>query len=163
MNSRRQDMIAVRSALHSTGFSLIEVLIALVVLAVGLLGLGLLQTMNLKYTQSANQRTVATTLAGELLDTIRTNRSLASAYAMTASDFTSTPERGTGCGSITNLTAAANAERWRCELREKLGDSASAVVDTGGLPRIVVTVSWDDLPGNNSSPDRASVELVTTL
>ena len=39
------------------GFSLLEVLIALVVLGFGLLGYALLQTMNLRFTQSANQRT----------------------------------------------------------------------------------------------------------
>ncbi|MEF3080744.1 type IV pilus modification protein PilV [Luteimonas sp. SMYT11W] len=143
---------------RSQGFSLIEVLIALVVLAIGLLGLGLLQTMNLRYTQSANQRTVATTLAGELLDTIRTNRSLANAYAMTPSDFTVKPTRGTGCGSIANLNAAANATRWRCEVMEKLGDGASAEVITTGLPQISVSITWDDLPG-----ETASVRLETTL
>lgn len=143
---------------RASGFSLIEVLIALVVLAIGLLGLGLLQTLNLRYTQSANQRTVATTLAGELLDTIRTNRSMAGAYAMTAADFATKPDRGTGCGSIANLNASANAARWRCEVMEKLGDGASAVVDTGSLPQISVSISWDDLPG-----ETASVTLETTL
>lgn len=147
-----------RGCASARGFSLIEVLIALVVLAIGLLGLGLLQTLNLRYTQSANQRTVATTLAGELLDTIRTNRSMAGAYVMSASDFTTKPTRETGCGSIANLTAAANAERWRCEVMEKLGDDAFAVVNVNAAREISVTITWDDLPN-----EQASVQLETTL
>ena len=63
------------------GFSMIEVLIALVVLAFGLLGLALLQTTNLRFTKSADQRTQAVNLATEMLDMIRANHSEAAAYA----------------------------------------------------------------------------------
>ena len=59
---------------RSRGFSLIEVLIALLVLAFGLLGFALLQTMNVRFVQSANYRTQATNLSYELLDQIRINR-----------------------------------------------------------------------------------------
>ena len=48
---------------HSVGFTLIEVMIAILVLGVGLLGFALLQTMSVRFTKSAQQRTVATTLA----------------------------------------------------------------------------------------------------
>ncbi|MFL6587172.1 MAG: type IV pilus modification protein PilV [Luteimonas sp.] len=145
------------------GFSLIEVLIALVVLAIGLLGLGLLQTMNLRYTQSANQRTMAVNLASELLDTMRTNRSLATAYAMGQTDFSAsaTPfDPATGCGAATSLSASANALRWRCEVKERLGTDAYATVDVS-LPAVIVTVVWreDGLPGNQEG----NVELRTRL
>ena len=56
------------------GFTLIEVMIAILVLAVGLLGFALLQTMNVRFTQSANYRSQATNLAYEMLDQIRLNR-----------------------------------------------------------------------------------------
>ena len=69
------------STCKQRGFSMIEVLIALVVLAVGLLGLALLQTTNLRFTKSANQRTQAVNLATEMLDMIRANHSEAAAYA----------------------------------------------------------------------------------
>ena len=63
-----------RFGAHAAGFSMIEVLIALLVLAFGLLGFALLQTLNLRYTQSANTRTQATNLAYDLLDQMRSNR-----------------------------------------------------------------------------------------
>ncbi|WP_362062601.1 type IV pilus modification protein PilV, partial [Streptomyces sp. NPDC048255] len=53
------------------GFSMIEVLIAVLVIGLGLLGLAMLQTLNVRYAQSANYRTRATNLAYDLLDQIR--------------------------------------------------------------------------------------------
>lgn len=55
------------------GFSLLEVLIALLVLSIGLLGLAALQTMGLKFNQQSYQRTQATLLSYEILDRIRAN------------------------------------------------------------------------------------------
>lgn len=55
------------------GFSLLEVLIALLVLSIGLLGLAALQTTGLKFNQQSYQRTQATLLSYEILDRIRAN------------------------------------------------------------------------------------------
>lgn len=57
------------------GFSMIEVLITIIVLAFGLLGFALLQTMNVRFVQSANYRTQATNLAYDLIDQMRANAS----------------------------------------------------------------------------------------
>ena len=59
---------------RSRGFTLLEVLIAVMVLGVGLLGLARLQTAGLQNTYSANLRTVATQLAYEMTDRIRANK-----------------------------------------------------------------------------------------
>lgn len=48
-------------------------MIAVLVLGVGLLGLALLQTMNVRFVQSANFRTQATNLGYEVLDQVRAN------------------------------------------------------------------------------------------
>lgn len=53
------------------GFSLIEVLISLTILAVGLLGLALLQTTAVKGNEIANKSTVATELAQDTLERFR--------------------------------------------------------------------------------------------
>lgn len=60
------------------GFTLLEVLIALLVLAIGLLGLAALQTTGLRSNQMATQRTHATQLAYEIADRMRAN--LAGSY-----------------------------------------------------------------------------------
>ncbi len=55
------------------GFTLIEVLVAVLVLGIGLLGLAGLQTTGLHSNHSANLRTQATLLAYDMTDRMRTN------------------------------------------------------------------------------------------
>ena len=52
----------------SHGFSLIEVMIALLVLAVGILGISKLQGTLIRNTSDANQRTVAVSVAQQKID-----------------------------------------------------------------------------------------------
>ena len=55
------------------GFSLLEVLIALFVLSIGLLGLAGLQTFSVKFVHQSYQRTQATLLIYEMIDRMRAN------------------------------------------------------------------------------------------
>lgn len=57
----------------SSGFSLIEVLVALLVLSVGLLGLAALQTTSMKYNTESYYRSQATYLAYDIIDRMRAN------------------------------------------------------------------------------------------
>ena len=57
----------------SRGFTMLEVLIAIVVIAFGLLGVAGLQVVALKNNQSASHRLVATTLANDMIDRVKTN------------------------------------------------------------------------------------------
>lgn len=126
-----------------SGFSMIEILIALVVLALGLLGFALLQTMSLRYTQSANERTQATNLAYDLLDQMRANRLSASDYqnaTFAAGDVSAADcvNRPTG-----TVTWAQSIERWQCQVFATLGADASATVTyIGG--EAVVTLNWGE-------------------
>ncbi|BCX81035.1 type IV pilus assembly protein PilV [Methylomarinovum caldicuralii] len=56
------------------GFTLIEILVAVLVLAIGLLGLAKLQTFGLHSSHGANLRTQATLLAYDMTDRMRANR-----------------------------------------------------------------------------------------
>lgn len=144
------------------GFSMIEVLIALVVLAVGLLGLALLQTVNLRYTKSAQQRTMAVNLAGELLDTMRTNRSELARYSIAPDGFGDVSVNAGGCPSATALTSAGNLARWKCEVRESLGPDATAIVDVSLAPQVRIIVQWTE-DGVAALTGDGQVELSTTL
>src|SRR3990172_9167298 len=55
------------------GFTLMEVLVAVVVLSIGLLGLANLQTVGMKSNNSAYLRTQATLLAYDIADRMRAN------------------------------------------------------------------------------------------
>ncbi|MDT8410201.1 MAG: type IV pilus modification protein PilV [Wenzhouxiangellaceae bacterium] len=60
---------------HQRGVSLIEILITLLVLAIGLLGLAALQGFTLQSGQTSYYRTQATNVGYEVADFARTNRS----------------------------------------------------------------------------------------
>ncbi|WP_238333471.1 type IV pilus modification protein PilV [Luteimonas marina] len=150
-----------RRPARQSGFSMIEVLIALLVLAFGLLGLALMQTLNLRYTQSAQQRTLAVNLASELLDTMRTNRSQLGTYAMGQSDFAAVSATS-GCATHNVVTAANNVTRWKCEVREALGPEAYAVVSVAGAPDVSVTVFWTERDTDNLAGG-GQIVLETTL
>ena len=59
------------------GFTLIEALVALVVLSIGLLGVAALQLASLQANYGASQRTQATFLAQDIVDRMRANRDAA--------------------------------------------------------------------------------------
>jgi len=62
-----------RARLH--GFTLVEVLVALLVLSIGLLGLAALQTTSLKFNTDSYFRTQSTLLAYDIIDRMRLNLS----------------------------------------------------------------------------------------
>jgi type IV pilus assembly protein PilV len=63
------------------------VLIAIIVLAFGLLGFALLQTMNVRFVQSANYRTQATNLAYDLIEQMRSSAPKPSRWRYTKASF----------------------------------------------------------------------------
>jgi len=123
------------------GFSLIEVLIAIVVLGFGLLGFALLQTMNVRFVQSANYRTQATNLSYELLDQIRINRVAAPLYVGTYAATTAAADCRSPTG--TGIDKDKVMKEWRCRLGKALGENATASVARNG-DVITVSVSWGD-------------------
>lgn len=129
-----------RGIRREQGFTLIEVMIAIVVLAVGLLGFALLQTMNVRFTQSANYRSQATNLSYEMLDQIRVNRISGPQYVGNY------PPAEAGCEPWAlgdGLAADAYRDAWSCRLRGALGDNAAAVVSRVG-DHYTVDISWND-------------------
>lgn len=131
---------APRSRGRQTGFSLLEVLIAILVLAFGLLGFALVQTMSVRFAQSSNYRTQATNLAYDMLDQMRANRLLAAQY--TGASFTGgTP--GTCTADTGAVTIQKNITRWQCQVRAALGDQAAATV-TYANGVATVAIRWND-------------------
>lgn len=141
------------------GFTLIEVMIAVLVLGVGLLGLALLQTMNVRFVQSANFRTQATNLGYELLDQVRANRVSTAAYA---GDYAAlTADADCVAPSGTSLTPAAYRKDLQCRMGKALGaDSTAAVVINGSA--VTVTMTWDDERWRDDGDD-GQVVLSTRL
>ena len=117
------------------GFSLIEVLVAILVLSIGLLGLAGLQATSLRANDGAYLRTQATMLTYDLFDSMRANRS-----AALAGDY----EIDLGDSAPTGSSRAAqDLNFWLGELATKL-PSGDGEVDCSNAPNCRVTVEWND-------------------
>lgn len=62
---------------NQKGLSLVEILVTLLIMAIGTLGIAALQLTGLKYSSGAAVRTQATLLANDLMDRMRANRTVA--------------------------------------------------------------------------------------
>lgn len=60
--------------LRQSGFSLIEVLVAIIIISIGVLGLVAMQGKAIQFTQDSAQRNTAVMLANDLIELIRSNR-----------------------------------------------------------------------------------------
>lgn len=156
-----------RSARAARGFTLIEVLVSLVILSVGLLGLGLLQATSLKASYGANQRTVATNLAYQMIDMIRSNRRLISRYSyVTTADFSGIP---TTCDQqpVTADLVADDINGWECQVVRNLpgGTAIIAIPDpvTNAIGSVRVTITWTDARFANANDQGNTFALASQL
>ena len=122
------------------GMTMLEVLIAVMILSVGLLGVAGLQTTNLRNSQSAHQRTMAVLLASGMAERIRANRVIARSgnYALPK-----TCEAFTTVGTLQQL----EHKTWIDEIKNSMGTNASTcgeVVFVPGGNSYTVIVYWDD-------------------
>jgi len=140
-----------------SGFTLLEVLIALLVLSIGLLGLAALQTTGLRSNQMASMRTLATQFTYDITDRMRSNPvGVANGEYVVA--LTTTPSSSVapwtgGTLALTDLT------EWRANIANRLPDGTSDITrcDTTTVPACadvthIVTVYW-----NESRRDTGSV------
>jgi type IV pilus assembly protein PilV len=136
------------------GFSIVEALVALVVLSVGMLGIAALYVESLRAGRSAVYRTQAVNLAADMADRIRSNREQPNAWILGATDSPAT--QGCVAGTV-NCNPAQLAQddqaRWRTAIQNQLpGDGANtptgtiAVDDTAIPNQYTITVSWSE-PG----------------
>ncbi len=105
---------------HSRGFSLIELLVAVVVLAIGLLGLAALQAGGMRFGHSAYLRSQATVLAYDISDRMRANIAavLDGNYDLASATEHSACTNTTGC-STANM-AENDTFEWRAALGARL-------------------------------------------
>ncbi|MDI1279505.1 type IV pilus modification protein PilV [Methylobacter sp.] len=134
----------------NSGFTLIEVLIAMLVLAVGLLGLAGLQATSLKNNQSAYNRSQATQLAYDLADRMRANIAGKARYtAILASSATAKAN----CLTTTGCTPADLAENDLFEWNSAVSNNLPGGIGTIASPAanmFTITITWDeDRDGND--------------
>lgn len=139
---------------RQSGATLIEVLVAIVVLAIGLLGLAGLQISSLQSNHSAYYRSQATILAYDLTDRMRANRDAAldGDYAV---DF---PTSST-TNSVTGSQANKDKAQWLNTLAEVLPEATGKVEKAGNL--FTISVRWNDTRGEVKAANDTSTHTET--
>ncbi len=138
--------------MQQRGFSLIEALIAMVVLSIGLLGLAGLQISSLKFNQTAQLRSKAVTLTYDMQERIRASRT----------QFNGSPFGAFG-------TTLVNG--WQTIVASQLPQGIGAVCTVSnpanpaacdGGPFFVVTVTWNEANEATAGRQAQSIQIVSS-
>ena len=130
-----------RAPLPLRGASLIEVLVATVVLSIGLLGLAGLQASGLRVGQSSIHRSQAAQLAYDLVDRIRVNYGQAESYKLALSD--APPDCGSAPAKSEDVVAC-DLRDWRLRLQSL--PAGKGAVNVNGTA-VTIVIQWDDTRG----------------
>lgn len=135
-------------ATRQSGASLLEVLVSVLILAIGLLGIAALQSITLKNTQSSSERTAAIIQSYAMLDMMRANRETARSGGYNTGLLCEAPEDPAAS------RVAGDLDRWIAQLKQSMGDSACGEIDCGAAACEVI-VQWDDSRADGGKGDAA--------
>ncbi len=124
------------------GFTLIETLVAMVVLAVGMLGIAALYIEGLRSGQASVSRTTAVALAADMADRIRANPTVPASYAGAG------PGANNGCvNGPAACTPAQMAQEdwfwWLQDVQNRLPQGAAAVIAVNNNPAVAPATQYD--------------------
>ena len=123
------------SPARARGIGLIEVLVSVLVLAVGLLGVAAMQSTALRGGQSSLETTQAVMQTNAIIEAMRVNKVNAASYNV-----------GKRCAATGGATLAGNdLDNWVTSLQGSVGGGGSTCGTITGCPAAcVITVEWDD-------------------
>lgn len=153
MSSSKVTLISCGAARGAAGYTLIEVLVALVVLSIGLLGVAGLQIAGLRGNLSAASRTQASYLAEDIIDRMRANYLVARGPDGSAKlDLQYQLPMGATApaGATTDATAIADITAWLAEL-QTLPSGQGSVLVNGVTNVATITIQWLDTRGGDRS------------
>ncbi|MGY2376898.1 type IV pilus modification protein PilV [Pseudomonas sp. SDO524_S393] len=134
-----------------TGMTLIEVLVAVLILAVGLLGTAAIQLNALKYTDSSRMTSQASFIAYDMLDRIRAN---------SAADYSGGRAERAPLGSAS--VRDQDLHDFEANILGFAGASAKGTVAISGT-EVAINISWDDARGANSAGARETFTLTSRI
>lgn len=144
---------------NQTGFTLLEVLVAIVVLSLGLLGLAGLQAATLRNNQIAYYRAIAIQQTYDMADRIRANQAGVAAGAYNALNAT-TPADPDCVANVCSgaQMAVADHSQWNNNNARMLPAGTGTVSSAAG-GSFDITVSWNE----NTETGSAAQQFVTRI
>lgn len=126
------------------GFSLVEVLIALIILSVGMLGIASLYVQSMQAGRTSLFRHHAVLLAGDVADRIRANRTAGAVYETPAGADNNCIGGGTNCSPP--QMALQDILIWQQQALDTLPNGVVVVNFDGATnpPTYTITVNWDE-------------------
>ncbi|WP_083232669.1 type IV pilus modification protein PilV [Endozoicomonas atrinae] len=145
------------------GFTLIEVLIAVLILASGMLGISAIQSRSLSYGQIAYFNNTANALGYDMLDRIKANRVVSvdgAGYTVAIGSIPTAYPNDCVVGTCTPAELASyDVNQWKFIVNRQLpnGDGSITFTDTPEGRSYTITIFFDDIKGATSS--RRSIVL----
>jgi type IV pilus assembly protein PilV len=136
---------------RQSGFTMVEVLVALVVLAIGLLGIAALYLNSLQSGRTAIYRTEAVNLAADLADRIRMNRTAQAAYGTLYADVENPVAACATTGGCTDAElASTDLAAWKADIAQQLPGGQGQVTVTAPFgvdepATYVVSIQWSEV------------------
>ena len=124
------------STQDQAGVSLIEVLVAVVILTIGLLGLAGLQAGGMRVSQGATFRGLASQYASDMADRMRANAAAAKAGSYSLSLGATFPV------SLSSTAVTNDLNDWMTRMRAVLPAADGSIAANGN--EVTITIQWDD-------------------
>ncbi len=152
------------------GFAMIEVLLAVVILAIGLLAGSRMQILGLNYTQAANTRSYATMAANDIIDRMRINSDARATYdGFDSSDSVPADQNCATNGCNAAQLANQDLRIWARYFRAGDATGASTLMPPGSAGTITfdatnnvmnVTITWTDFIRGETDPQSITIGAV---
>jgi type IV pilus assembly protein PilV len=141
---------------RNRGFTLVEAMVALIVLSVGLLGIAALYVETLRANRTSLHRTEAVNMATDIADRMRSNRDPADAYVCPTSPC-ELPFLGP------DTIANADLTDWVTQVQTQLPGGTADVTFTAGTATTpaayVVQIGWDEIGQANQATFQLRIEI----
>lgn len=153
------------------GFTLIESMVAAVILTIGLLALTGMQSFSLRKNVDASNQTRVTNLAADMLERVQFNRTKAASY-----HNINVSTGATTCPTVVvDMMANGDCTQWRTLLLNSnlqnivgtvtVSNPTPPAVDPLGLNRYTITVrvTWSEMAGGEVAATSKAVSVVTVV
>jgi len=155
-----------------SGFTLIESMVAMAILATGLLALAAMQSISLTRNVDSTELTRATNLAADMIERVQNNRQNVGQYAIDTSNGTPCPQ-----SPVTQSMAKGDCDQWVQLLANPQASGLANVRGVIVVPAtpagtlnmllnaypVTVTISWTGAAGETKVARPKQITLTTTV